>query len=115
MWEKARHHPNLLECYFEEDREAGSLKRYARKPLYSREGADIELHDGGDVLRGVNDGYGAEGYVRQALRPLPEFDGRYPVVGAWIVGDEPAGMGVREDSSPLTGVRARFVPHVILG
>ena len=24
------------------------------------------------------------------------FDGRYPVIGAWIVGDQPAGMGIRE-------------------
>jgi glutathionylspermidine synthase len=115
MWEKARRHPNLLECYFEDEREAEYLKRYARKPLYSREGADIELKDGGELLRGVSDGYGGEGYVRQALRPLPEFAGRYPVIGAWIVGDEPAGMGVREDATPLTGARARFVPHVILG
>ncbi len=115
LWEMAPHHPNLLECYFEEDREAGFLKRYARKPLYSREGADIELKDGGEMLRGPADNYGAEGYVRQELRPLPEFDGRYPVIGAWIVGDEPAGMGVREDATPLTGTGARFVPHVIEG
>jgi len=115
LWEKAPHHPNLLECYFEAERESALLTRYARKPLYSREGADIELKGDGEVLRGAGDGYGAEGFVRQALRPLPEFDGRYPVVGAWIVGDEAAGMGVREDATPLTGVRARFVPHVILG
>ena len=66
------------------------------------------------MLRGPKDGYGAEGYVRQQLRPLPEFDGRYPVIGAWIVGDEPAGMGIREDATPLTTERARFVPHVIV-
>ncbi len=114
LWEKAPRHPNLLECYFEGEREADSLRRYARKPLYSREGADVELTGDGETLRGAGDGYGAEGYVRQALRPLPEFDGRYPVIGAWIVGDEPAGMGVREDATPLTGTGARFVPHVIL-
>ena len=53
--------------------------------------------------------------MRQQLRPLPEFDGRYPVIGAWIVGDEPAGMGIREDATPLTTDRARFVPHAIVG
>ena len=61
LWEMAPHHPNLLECYFEGDREAEFLKRYARKPLYSREGADIELKGDGEVLRGVSDNYGAEG------------------------------------------------------
>ena len=115
LWELAPHHPNLLECYFEGEREAEFLTRYARKPLYSREGADVELKDGGETLRGVADGYGAEGYVRQALKPLPDFDRRFPVVGAWIVGEEAAGMGIREDSTPLTGARARFTPHAIVG
>jgi glutathionylspermidine synthase len=115
LWEYAPHHQNLLECYFEDERDAALLSRYARKPLYSREGADIELKGDGETLRGPSDGYGAEGYVRQALRPLPEFDGRYPVIGAWIVGEEAAGMGVREDATPLTGDRACFVPHVIRG
>ncbi len=114
LWELAPNHPNLLECYFEEDRDAQFLRRYARKPLFSREGFDIELIGDGETLRGESNGYGAEGYVRQQLRPLPEFDGRYPVIGAWIVGDEPAGMGIREDATPLTTDRARFVPHAIV-
>ena len=53
--------------------------------------------------------------MRQELRLLPEFDGRYPVVGAWIVGDEAAGMGIREDATPITSDRARFVAHAIVG
>ena len=114
LWEKAPRHPNLLECYFEDARDAQGMRRYARKPLYSREGADIELIGDGETLRGPADNYGAEGFVRQQLQPLPEFDGRYPVIGAWIVGDKAAGMGVREDATPLTTERARFVPHVIL-
>jgi glutathionylspermidine synthase len=115
LWETAPHHPNLLECYFEGDREAERMRRYARKPLFSREGFDIELRDGGETISGKRDGYGAEGYVRQELRLLPEFDGRYPVIGAWIVGDEPAGMGLREDATPITSDRARFVAHAIIG
>jgi glutathionylspermidine synthase len=116
LWEMAPGHPNLLPAFFEDDPRAASLgDRYARKPLYSREGADIELIDGAAKTRGPSDGYGAEGYIRQALCPLPNFDGRRPVVGSWIVGDAPAGMGVREDISPITSNRSRFVPHVILG
>ncbi len=53
--------------------------------------------------------------MRRQLRPLPDFDGRFPVIGAWIVGDEAANMGVREDSTPLTTERARFAPPVIVG
>ena len=28
-----------------------------------------------------------------------------------IVGDAPAGMGIREDASPITRNTSRFVPH----
>ncbi|HEY8136394.1 MAG TPA: glutathionylspermidine synthase family protein [Methylocystis sp.] len=116
LWDMAPGHPNLLPSYFEDDPRAASLgDRYARKPLYSREGADIELIDGPSIVRGSTDGYGAEGYVRQALCPLPDFDGSRPVLGSWLVGDAPAGMGIREDISPITSNRSRFVPHVILG
>lgn len=116
LWDMAPNHPNLLECYFEDDPNAARLvDRYARKPLYSREGANVELVDGGRTVSGPRDGYGAEGFVRQALSPLPQFDGRYPVIGSWLVGDEPAGMSVREDNSPVTTSRARFVPHAIVG
>jgi len=116
LWEMAPGHPNLLPCFFKDDPRAASLgARYARKPLFSREGADIELVDGASRVKGDPDGYGAEGFVRQALCPLPDFDGRRPVLGCWIVGDAPAGMGVREDDSPITSNRSRFVPHAIVG
>jgi glutathionylspermidine synthase len=35
----------------------------------------------------------------------------HAVIGSWIVGDEPAGMGIREDDSPITRNTSRFVPH----
>ena len=114
LWEMAPGHPNLLACYFEDDPKAASLgKAYARKPLYSREGADIELVQGETIARGPSQGYGAEGHVRQDLCLLPDFGGAYPVIGAWMVGDQPAGMGVREDSSPITSNLSRFAPHYI--
>ncbi len=114
LWQMAPNHPNLLRCFFEEDARSGSLRDYARKPIYSREGANIELMQDGARRVGEKDGYGREGFVRQELRLLPQFDGRYPVLGCWVVGDQPAGLGVREDVSPITSTRARFAPHVIL-
>ncbi|MBI4989519.1 MAG: glutathionylspermidine synthase family protein [Rhodocyclales bacterium] len=108
LWELFPDHPNLLPAYFEPAPLGG---RHVAKPIFSREGADIILHDGARTLRGKADGYGSEGYVYQALAPLPEFDGRYPVIGAWIVGDEPAGMGIREDATPITTNASHFLPH----
>lgn len=114
LWEMAPRHPNLLACHFEGEAGAATLGRYARKPLYSREGADIELVGAGAPILGRKHGYGAEGFVRQELRLPPCFDGRHPTLGCWVVGDEPAGMGVREDATPITSNLSRFAPHVIM-
>ena len=87
--------------------------RFAQKPIWSREGSNVLLVDGENVVGRTGGTYGAEGYVRQALVNLPEFAGNYPVIGSWLVGDEPAGMGIREDHTRVTGDRSRFVPHFI--
>ena len=107
LWELYPDHPNLLPAYFD----AAKLgERYVRKPFYSREGANVEIHGPRGVYAQPGS-YGAEGYVYQAYASLPEFDGNYPVVGSWIVGDVPAGMGIREDVTPVTRNTSRFVPH----
>ncbi|MBW3617859.1 MAG: glutathionylspermidine synthase family protein [Proteobacteria bacterium] len=113
LWARHRGHPNLLPTFFDDDPAAGELGgTYVRKPLFSREGANIEVV--GDRPEPVLDqGYGAEGFIRQALAPPPDFEGRRPVVGAWMVGHEPAGIGLREDDSLVTKDLARFVPHLI--
>jgi glutathionylspermidine synthase len=116
LWERHAGHPNLLPAYFEDDPRIAELgSSYVRKPIFAREGANIELVDRGRRARVLDQGYGEEGYIRQALHPLPRFDGHYPVVGAWMVGDEPAGIGIREDRSRITRNFSRFVPHAIVG
>ncbi|HUO53847.1 MAG TPA: glutathionylspermidine synthase family protein [Rhodoblastus sp.] len=113
-WEIAPGHPNLLPCFFEDDPRVAELgARFARKPLYSREGGNVELHDGGEVVAGPDLAYGGR-FVRQALNRLPDFDGFFPICGCWLVGDEPAGLGLREDASPVTSNRSRFIPHAIV-
>ncbi|MEN3353143.1 MAG: hypothetical protein V7640_1301, partial [Betaproteobacteria bacterium] len=107
LWELYPDHPNLLPAYFDADKLG---ERYVRKPLYSREGANVEIHGRRGVYAQPGT-YGAEGYIYQAYAPLPEFDGRYPVLGSWVVGDLPAGMGIREDVTPITRNTSRFVPH----
>jgi glutathionylspermidine synthase len=115
LWEMAPDHPNLLPCYFEGDPRSRDLgASYARKPLYSREGGNVELHDGAETILGPDLAYGGQGHVLQALCRLPDFSGNYPVLGCWLVGDAPAGMGVREDVSPVTSNRSRFIPHAIV-
>jgi len=115
LWARNQGHPNLLPAFFEDDPGSAELgNSYVRKPLFSREGANVELVAKGRRAKVLDQGYGEEGYVRQALHALTARDGNYPVVGAWMVGDEPAGIGLREDRSRVTKNLSRFVPHAIL-
>ncbi len=115
LWEMFPNHPNLLPAYFEDDANAAQLgASYVRKPIYSREGANIELVSAGAALEQQPGPYGSEGFIRQAFAPLPNFAGQYPVVGSWIVGETPCGLSIREDENPITGNTSRFIPHAIV-
>ena len=115
MWEMFEGHPNLLPTFFADDPKAASLgDTYVRKPLYSREGQNIELVRDGQAETIHPGDYGAEGHIVQAFHALPDFTGNYPMAGCWLVASAAAGMCIREDRSLVTGDDARFIPHVIL-
>ena len=107
LWELNPGHPNLLPAAFDRFRITGD---YVQKPLYSREGANVTVYRGAEVLR-EGGTYGDEGWIYQAYTPVPRFGDSYATIGSWIVGDEPAGIGIREDSTPITRNTSRFVPH----
>ena len=114
LWEMFRGHPNLLPAYFEDDPNAASLGgSFVRKPLLSREGANVTLVSG-DAVVSQDGPYGAEGFIRQAYAPLPNFANSYPVLGSWLVDHAPCGLSIREDENPITGNGSRFLPHAIL-
>jgi glutathionylspermidine synthase len=114
LWEREPGHPNLLPSYFADDPARRTLTRYARKPFYSREGANVLLVDGDDVIDRDDGPYGREGFIFQELATPPSFDGNFPVVGSWIIGTTACGIGIREDASPITKNTSRFLPHIIL-
>ena len=107
LWEMFPGHPNLLEASFEPGRFATD---FVKKPIYSREGANVAITAGGRTLEEPGE-YGEEGFIWQAYRELPRFGANYTVIGSWIVGGEPAGIGIREDTSPITRDTSRFLPH----
>jgi glutathionylspermidine synthase len=112
LYARASGHDNLLPAYFEGDANAASLgSDYIRKPLHSREGANLKLVRPGATIEtgGPYDGPA----ILQAAAEMPAFDGCYPVIGAWVVASQPAGMLVREADGPITTDTARFVPHFI--
>jgi len=115
LWEMFEGHPNLLPAFFEFDSGAAALAgTYVRKPLWSRQGANIEIIEDGKRLTRNDGPYSEEDYIVQAFHPLPEFGGNYPLVGCWLVASKVAGLCVREDRTLVTGKDARFVPHAML-
>jgi glutathionylspermidine synthase len=118
LWQKHKGHPLLLPTHFEgeESRIATSKGKWIRKPILAREGANVSLiEDGRSVpLSGSNFNPAYDNrYVVQQWQPLPEFAGWHPVIGSWVVGDEPAGMSIREDRGDVTGNMSCFVSHFI--
>ncbi|HXS51852.1 MAG TPA: glutathionylspermidine synthase family protein [Usitatibacter sp.] len=107
LWEMFPGHPNLLEAGFEPGRFATD---FVKKPIYSREGANVAITSGGRTVEQPGE-YGEEGFIWQAYQELPRFGDNYTVIGSWIVGGDSAGIGVREDTSPITKDTSRFVPH----
>lgn len=115
LWEMFEGHPNLLPAYFEDDARAAELSgTFVRKPLLSRRGANVEIVLEGNVEVRKDGPYGGEGFVVQAFHPLPDFDGRYPLIGCWMVAGGAAGLGIREGRDLVTTENANFIPHVIL-
>jgi glutathionylspermidine synthase len=107
LWEQFPGHPNLLPAFFTPN-PLGS--EYVKKPFLSREGANVEIVTGTATIS-TSGPYGREGWMYQAFRPLPDCAGWHPVIGSWIVGDEPAGIGIRDTRGLITDDTCRFVPH----
>ena len=48
---------------------------------------------------------------KSSWAPLACVDGRYAVIGSWLIAGKPHGMGIGEDATPITRDTSRFVPH----
>jgi glutathionylspermidine synthase len=90
---------------------------YVKKPTMAREGACVTLVEHGRTLAQTAglEFYEQGPFVYQQLHRLPDFGGKYPVVGSWMINGWAAGIGIRESDTLITGNTSRFVPHVIAG
>ena len=111
LWHLFPNHPLLLKSYFDQ----GDLVEYAQKPILSREGANIKLVKEDTIIEETPGDYGDEGFIYQELFELPKFGDNYALIGSWIIGQQPAGMGIRESNNLITNNVSRFIPHVIKG
>ena len=109
LWELFPGHPNLLPAYFDPKKIHGD---YVKKPLLGRKGQNVSFYSAhGNIL---SDGPFSEGpFIYQQLHCLPNFEGNYPVIGSWLIAGQAAGIGIREDKTPISNNDSRFVPHFI--
>jgi glutathionylspermidine synthase len=104
LWARETDHPNLLPAFFEE------TNGFIKKPTLSREGANV--YRSGWLMEGSH--FASEydtTYVYQEYAPLPDFEGHHPSIGSWVIGNQAAGMGIREDRTLISGNGSHFVPH----
>lgn len=114
LWQRHTNHPNLLPAFFDAEPDKPVPPGWVRKPLLSREGANVHITLPNGEFISSPGRYTQCPVIRQAFQPLPYFEGGYPLIGSWVVGDTPAGMGIREDATLITRDTSRFVPHAIV-
>lgn len=114
LWNLFPNHPNLLPAFFADDKNAASIANYVKKPIFSREGANIEIVENDRILEQSDGIYGEEGFIIQQYQALPKFYDSYTLIGSWIVNDQACGIGMREDRSRITQDLSRFYPHAII-
>ena len=113
LWEMFPNHPNLLPAYFAED-DHPQMEKYVVKPIFSREGANVSIIENGKTIEAAEGPYGEEGMIVQQFHPLPKFGDSYMLIGSWLVNDQPAGIGIREDRALITQDMSRFYPHIFV-
>jgi len=107
LYERHPDSPFLLPSWFERP-EFGS---FVRKPIHSREGANIQVVQDGQVTLETDGAYDTAASVYQQLAPIKPQDGKYAVLGSWVVNGWACGLGIREDDQLVTQNTSRFVPH----
>ncbi|MBI4978007.1 MAG: glutathionylspermidine synthase family protein [Spirochaetes bacterium] len=101
----------ILPAHFS-DEEFDRSGRWVEKPYFGREGSNITILESGRVVDQAEGPY-AGSSIMQRYTEIPGFNGNYPVIGSWIIGDTACGMGIRETNGRITGNMSRFVPHII--
>lgn len=92
-----------------------NMTSYVRKPLMSREGANITLVRDNATVASTEGPYNGP-QIYQALAPEAVFpasngEARHPVLGLWMIDQDCCGMGIRESSGPITDNLSSFIPH----
>lgn len=110
LWELFPNHSYLLASYYDKPTH---LKHFVRKPILSREGANVEMYYDTQMIYATEGEYGEEGYIYQELATLHREETGFSIIGSWVIGQEACGISFRESDMPITTDKSRFIPHII--
>lgn len=104
----------ILDAFASSRKNIKDMNNICTKPYFGREGANIRLYgNNNNIIQETNGDYGDQLCIVQELFTLPDFGGYYPVIGSWIIGGVPSGIGIRESKTLVTDNMSMFVPHII--
>ena len=115
LWQRHKNHPLLLASYFDRN-QFSTNNDFIKKPVFSREGANVSSTNpldsrNKDYELYADNLYDSTGYIFQKDAQIPLHDGYTPVIGSWVVGNEPCGINIREDIG-FTRNTSAFVSHI---
>lgn len=108
LYEMFPDHPNLLPSYWTED--ALKDQSYVAKPMLSREGANIQMFEQGKVVAETLGVYQGARIFQQKANTFTDGTNR-AIIGSWVVGDQPAGMIIRDHDKLIVQDVSKVVPH----
>jgi glutathionylspermidine synthase len=111
LWKLFPNHPNLLQASFSADEITS--QRLVTKPILGREGANVTIMSAQETIAQSGGAYQNIKNVYQEYYEVPCLDSHYATLGLWMIADQCAGMGIREDTSLITKNTSLFVPHVV--
>jgi glutathionylspermidine synthase len=110
LWELFPDHPALLPCFDSDPPEAG---KWVSKPIFGREGHNILIRSGADVLQQTKGDFSKQKMIHQQMAVSPRFDGHMPQFGVWMVGRDAIGLGMREDQGLIIQGHSLCTPHAV--
>ena len=101
-------HPNILHSTFTADEQPSG--NYVAKPFLSREGQNILWYEN-NVLAKQMPGVYTGAVMYQETAKLFCQDGNFAVIGSWVIGNQSAGIIVRDHNDSIIHDRSSVVPH----
>lgn len=102
IYEMNKDNPLLLKTTWELSDEIKKAA-FIKKPIVGRCGQNIEYWKNyNEKIESIEGKFDNKDFIFQQAFDIQAYDGFFPVLGSWIVGDKPVGYIIREDNKLIT-------------